>query len=250
MIKRLSFAALACVASTAQATTTIDFNELDPANRPLFSGTNFDGNNPGFNSQDAVFQGGFWGGFSYSNDTDTTTPGFTNQYAAYTGTDYSGTGNYAIASGGGSTFVLPAGMTVQSIRVTNTTYAVLSMLSGDQFAKAFGGVSGDDPDFFDVIFTGKDDLDQETGSVTFRLADYTFADNNQDYIVDTWERIDLTALGSATSVALTWESSDVNSGGFINTPLYIAADNLVLVPEPTSAMLLALSGLAVLRRRR
>lgn len=249
MKKQLSFAALVLVASAVEA-TTVDFDELDPVNRPLYSGTNFDGNNPGFTSQGAVFEGGFWSGFSYSNDNDTTTAGFTNQYAAYTGTDFSGTGNYAIASGGGSSFVLPAGMTVQSIRVTNTTYAVLSMLSGDQFAKAFGGVSGDDPDYFDVIFTGKDGLDQETGSVTFRLADYTFADNSQDYIVDTWELIDLTVLGNATSVELTWESSDVNAGGFINTPLYIAVDNLVLVPEPTSAALLALSGLAVLRRRR
>ena len=243
MKTRLSFAAFALVASTAQANSTIDFDELDPAARPIYSGST-----PNFTSQGATFFGGAWSGWSYSNDNDTTTPGFTNQYAAYTGTDYSGTGNYGIVFSS-STFSLPTGKTIESLRITNTTYAALSMLSGDQFAKQFGGVTGDDPDFFEVTFTGKDDLDQTTGTVTFRLADYTFVDNNQDYIVDDWTLLDMTALGDATSVQTSWASSDV--GGFgINTPLYAAIDQIVLVPEPSSAVLLALAGLAMTRRRR
>lgn len=231
------------LASTAHA-NTIDLDELNPADRPAYG----DASNTGFNSGGATFNTQQWSGWTYSDDNDTTTPGFTNQYAAYTGTDVSGSGNYAIASGS-STIDLPAGQTALSVRVTNTTYAALSMLNGDSFAKAFGGESGDDPDYFDVIFTGKDNADQTTGTVTFRLADYTFADNSQDYIVDSWQQLDLTPLGDATSIQTSWASTD-GVGDFINTPRYVAIDNLTLVPEPGSAALLALAGLLATRRRR
>lgn len=250
MKKLLTTTLLAASASAAHATTTIDFDELDPGNRPDY----FD-DITGFTSQGVSFSAASFSGFSYSNDNDTTTPGFGNQYAAYTGTDFSGTGNYAINFYSPftptSVIDLPAGQTAQSVYVTNTTYAALSMLNGDSFAKAFGGQTGDDPDYFDVIFTGfagGNATGGETGTVTFRLADYTFADNSLDYIVDTWELVDLTALGNAASIQVSFASTDV--GGFgINTPQYVALDNLVIVPEPAGLGLLALGGLVLLRRR-
>jgi hypothetical protein len=237
------------IAHTAQA-ATINFDELNPLNRPAYNAAN-----PGFVSQGTTFFGGSYSGWTYSNDNDTTTPGFTNQYAAYTGTDSSGTGNYAVAFppyGSPAVIDLPAGQTPTSVLVTNTTYAALSMLHGDDYAKQFGGVTGDDPDFFDVIFTGHDaagGTGNVTGTSTFRLADYTFGDNAQDYIVDMWESLDLTPLGAAVSISLSWSSSDVGTFG-INTPTYVAIDNLILVPEPASVMLLAgaMSLLCVRRR--
>jgi hypothetical protein len=45
-------------------------------------------------------------------------------------------------------FTSPTPVTVTGAYFTNTTYAALSMLSGDSFAKKFGGASGDDPDWF------------------------------------------------------------------------------------------------------
>lgn len=237
-------AAIAITLASAAHANTIDFDELNPADRPAYG----DAGNTGFSSGGATFNTQQWSGWTYSDVNDTTTAGYANQYAAYTGTDVSGSGNYAIASGS-SNVDLPAGQTAQSVRVTNTTYAALSMLNGDSFAKAFGGESGDDPDYFDVIFTGKDNADQTTGTVTFRLADYTFADNSQDYIVDTWQQVDLTPLGDAASIETSWASTDVGDFG-INTPRYVAIDNLTLVPEPGSAALLALAGLLATRRRR
>ncbi len=242
----LTLVAGTVLANTAQG-TVVDFDELNPADRPLYGPAS-----PSFVSKGATFQGGFYSGWTYSDDSDTVTPGFTNQYAAYTGADLSGSGNYGIAYSS-AVLDLPAGQTPVSVYLTNTTYAALSMLQGDSYAKVFGGVSGDDPDYFDVTFTGYSAAGATgavTGSTTFRLADYTFSDNAQDYLVDTWELVDLTPLGTAASIGLSWDSTDVGTYG-INTPLYVAADNLVLVPEPgTALVLLSGSGLMGLGRRR
>lgn len=249
-------AGLIAGASTAQTTTDFDGLNL-PASGfvnggPVTSTTLYNVDGVVFNNSftdTGTFT--FWSGFSFSNVNDTSTPGFGNQYAAYTGTDVSGDGNYAVAFP--TAFIdLPLGQSIGSIRVTNTTYAALSMLNGDTFAKQFGGVTGDDPDFFDVIFTGytgSGASGSETGTVSFRLADYTFTDNSNDYIVDTWELVDLTGLGDANSIGISFASSDAGSFG-INTPTYVALDNLVIVPEPSSLAILALSGIATTRRRR
>jgi hypothetical protein len=99
------------------------------------------------------------------------------------------------------------------------------MRDGDSFAKKFGGVSGNDPDFFSVTFNGFS-YGQPVGSpVTFFLADFRFEDNTLDYIVRDWTRVDLTALGTVDSVAYHFESSDIGDFG-INTPLYFCMDDL------------------------
>jgi hypothetical protein len=108
-----------------------------------------------------------------------------------------------------------------------------------------------------VIITGYDSpggVGAVTGSVTFRLADYTFTNNAQDYIVDEWTLVDLAGLGSAASLNFSWASTDM-SFGFINTPTYVALDNLsfTAVPEPASAAALVgglCLGFVALRRRR
>jgi hypothetical protein len=212
---------------------------------------------------------GFWSGWAYSNTTDTTTGNFLNEQSAAPGGGSNGRGGkdgaapgetYALAydSGVGRTlFNLPAGVILESVDWTNGTYPLFSMTNGDAFAKKFGGESGDDPDFFRAILTGYVGLDGQgpaTGTVRLDLADFTSADNSNDFIVDTWQvNEDLTALGNAQSVGVTFESSDVGMFG-INTPRYLFIDNLqysiTAVPEPASATLLALTGILVACRRR
>lgn len=205
--------------------------------------------------------GSFWNGWSYSNVVDTTTPGFLNQYASATGGGSDGLGGvdvggtYAVAFGSNAFFDFATPTIVQSADVANTTFASLSLRTGDQFAKRFGGESGNDPDFFRATLTGFDDVGRggsPTGSVTIDLADFTSDDNSLDFILDQWLNVDLRSLGVVRSIGVTFASSDVGRFG-INTPTYLALDNLQItaVPEPGSLALLAsLAGVGLLVRRR
>ena len=203
---------------------------------------------------------GSWSGWSLSNVQNTTTPGRGNQYASRPGGGSNGTGginngNYAVAFDSGAFFNLPNNTIALSARVTNTTYAALSMQDGDAFAKKFGGVSGNDPDFFSATFTGFDaqgGTGATTGSLEVLLADYRFDNNSQDFLLSNWINIDLTSLGSAKSIGITFASSDVGAFG-INNPTYLAFDDLVVsaVPEPSSlAIFGAIAILGAWRSRR
>ena len=86
-----------------------------------------------------------------------------------------------------------------------------------------------------------------TGEVEFYLADYRFADNGEDYIVDTWEYIDLSSLGAVKSLEFGLSSSDVGDFG-MNTPAYFALDTVV--PEPSSMALMVFGSLLISRRRK
>lgn len=266
MRKLFLISLLSLASNWAHADVLITFDELSDYNGmaiPPGTGQYYDGYGFGapagsWSSQGAQFNTNEWGpGWSYSNVNDTVLEGFTNQWAAFTGTDVSGDGNYAIATSfapNGAFFNLSVLSVIQSVYVTNTTWAALSMLNGDQFAKKFGGSSGNDPDWFKVTFTGFSDANA-SGSVTgfqeFYLADYRFADNSQDYIVSSWSLVSLITLGSVRSVGISLESSDSGQNG-INTPAYVAIDNLLIsvVPEPSSISLVALSGLLITVRRR
>ncbi len=190
---------------------------------------------------------GSWDGWAYSNTTDTTIAGFTNQYSAYTGGGYGGSGNYGVYCEPWSlspTVELAPGTAVTGAYFTNTTYAALSMLNGDSFAKEFGGDSGSDPDWFKLTITGLDALDAPTGLVEFYLADYRFTDNARDYIIDVWSWVDLTDLGNATKLAFDLSSSDNGDYG-MNTPGYFALDNLTTqaVSEPSTLVMLGVGAL-------
>lgn len=204
--------------------------------------------------------GGFWSGWAYSNVINSVSSGFTNQYASAAGGGSNAMGgvsageNYAIGYQAGSYFNLPAGMAPASVDVTNSTYARNSMRDGDAFAKNFGGATGNDMDRFSVSFIGHDGLNASgsvIAAVEVALADFTFADNTQDFILSDWTNIDLTSLTGSRSVSLQFASTDVGQFG-INTPTFVAIDNLSLVsvPEPGGlGTLCIITALAFARRR-
>jgi MYXO-CTERM domain-containing protein len=213
------------------------------------------------NAYDATF--GVWSGWAISSMTDTTTPGFTNQYSAIPGSGAGGSQTYAVAftfgptadpfNPSGSYINLAPGTTPVSVQVTNTTYDYLSMLNGDQFAKKFGP-----GDYFllDVRgYTGLAGTGTQVGEVDFYLANFLGSNSS---IINTWQTLDLSPLAGAESLQFGLSSSDNNSTFGMNTPAFFAIDNLVLgtsaVPEPCGLLsmalgLIGLGGLAWKRRR-
>ena len=257
LVAGLSF----CLASAAAA-WTVDLEDvganLPSGGLPYDNGATGGG---GFSSRGVDFnnehQDGFWSGFAYSQVTDNTTPGFGNQYSAFPGQGSDGSATYAVGfqdffGGNVPTLSFGAAQQLVGVQLSNTTYAALSMLEGDAFARRFGEPPGggpgiSHPDWFLLTLTGFDDLGSETGVIDFYLADYRFADDRLDFVVDTWTYVDLSGLGSVRSITFELSGSDV--GGFgLNTPSYFALDNLI-VPEPSSGQLLGLC-LVVLGLRR
>ncbi len=179
----------------------------------------------------------FWSGWAYSNISDNTTPGFMNQYSAITGSglDTIGpqSGKYAISyvSGQGSVihFDNPSAHEVKGAFLTNSTYAALSMMHGDAYAKQFGGPSGNDPDWFKLYVSGYRN-NQPTDTVEFYLADYRFSNNTENYIIQTWQWLELSTLGKVDSLLFWLNSTDVGDWG-MNTPAYFALDMLHVVTD-------------------
>jgi len=184
----------------------------------------------------------FWnGGIAISQWNDMTTTGYLNQCSVYYKDAATGYGGY----NGSKTFAVATGYNdpifMGDIRssltfddntteaafdhfwVTNNTYAALSMMNGDGYAKKFG--SGD---WFKLVINAYDKSGNSTGNtVEFYLAD--FRTSTSPGIITEWKKVDLTPLGSHVhTVKFDLQSSDTGSSG-MNTPAYFCFDNLVFV---------------------
>ncbi len=182
--------------------------------------------------------GGTWNGFSISNITDNTTGGWFNQYCAYPGSGSGNSENYGIFFDSGLVYPSLGNLEFLEFKITNTTYAAISMRDGDSFAKQFGspldaygntdGTNGED--FFKVWIICESTGGQKD-SIEFYLADYRFADSTQGYIVDTWETIDLTVMPfQVDNINFRFESSDNHPTFGMNTPAYFAIDDIKTAP--------------------
>lgn len=213
----LTFSSIAgaAVSTFEDLTPTTPYN--GPGGGAYWNGADGSG---GFISGDAWFTNqydstyGSWSGWAYSNTTDITTPGHTNQYTAIAGGGADGSSNYGVAyisSWAGDYAQLYFGINsgnyeqpVLGAYITNTTYAYLSMKNGDNYAKKFGGDDGTDPDWFKLTIYGLDSNYQRMNDnyVEFYLADYRFDDSSQDYFVGEWTWVDLSSLGRCQALNL------------------------------------------------
>ncbi len=226
-----------------------DFEDLIIEPDSYWNGADLSG---GFTSGLAYFPNVFdttwmsWSQWAYSNMADDTTAGWLNQFSAITAEGYDPVAsegkNYGLAyvpTDFMTGEIIPitmnfADLNVHEIRgfyITNSTYAALAMEDGDAVSKKFGGESGDDPDYFKLMVWGLLN-GSATDTVEFFLADYCFTNNDEDYIVKSWEWIDLESLGEVDSLMFSMESTDVGLYG-INTPTYFCIDNVTIVPDDT-----------------
>jgi hypothetical protein len=199
----------------------IDLEDLPLSTESYWNGSDGSG---AFTSGNATFSNsynaewGSWEGFSYSNLTDTTTEGYAGQYSAIANGGASNTETYVIGycsafAASPPTVTFFSEQAVTGAYVTNNTYAYYSMLNGDQFAKKF-----EKDDWFTLAITGKDANGGVTGTVNFNLA-------TGATIINTWEWVDLSTLGTVKSVEFTLSSSDTGDYG-MNTPAYFCMDFL------------------------
>jgi len=249
-------AALLALPATA---AVISFEDLG-----LGANTNRENLTPGFTSGGATFAntwtdwGTFtgWNGFAQSTRINTTTPGWTNQFSSYSGSGAGGSATYAVGYDDGyspavdMTITFPSDVTVNGLHVNNTTYTALTIRDGDA---AFGVLPFDAGDWYKLILQGFDASNGSLGAIDFYLADYRSLIPAERYIISAWTYIDLSSLGpTVRQLKMTLDSSDVGAFG-INTPTYVAVDNVTYtVPEPGAAGLLlaGLGGLWAYVRRR
>lgn len=239
-MKQIFTISLLLIYSILGAQNTSDFENF---NIPVDSFLNGSDGQGGFsdgyiflpNNYDSAFNS--FDGWAISATRDTLTPGFMNPFSSITGMGADSSDTYAVSFKFGAENIMrleneAVGKIVSGMMITNNTYAALSMRDGDGFAKKFGGVSGDDPDFFLLTIKAYRNGVQSTDSVNFYLADYRFSDNSEDYIVDEWTFVDLSSLGEADSLGFTLNSSDVGMFG-MNTPAYFCIDNVQIGEEAT-----------------
>lgn len=176
------------------------------------------------------------------------------------GSGASGSSTWLVANGdnfqpgiGGSTFqdigpimLAPTGSVFDSVFVNNTETAAFVLQTGNFSARAFGSIDQDES--FVARFVDLSPGADGSSFVEVELASFDSATNSLSILSD-WTRVDLSGLGGATRIGIDFDSTDV--GGFgVNTPAYIALDNLtiVAVPEPSSiALALAFCVFGVVR---
>ncbi len=238
-MRKLYFFVLLCLLSASLSAQVIDFEDLTLPTDSFWNGSDQSG---GFTSGNAYFSNSFtdwgngitsWSGFAYSNMLDTVIQSYSNQYSCYAGTQTPNSTIFGLSYNSidwMTTEVIPNFLLfnntvkIQSIDVTNSTYAALTMLNGDMYSKKFGGPSGNDPDWFKLTIKGYLDNTLK-GVVEFYLADYRFTNNDSDYIVKQWTTIDISSLGVINKLAFSLSSSDTGTYG-MNTPAYFCFDNI------------------------
>lgn len=151
-----------------------------------------------------------WNGIVISNHTDMTTPDYVNDKSVYATSGADGSSQFAVAFYGAWT-AAPYGIPLvrfatavspKSVAVANTTYFYLYAKEATSVADVKGVITG---------YNGE----TKTGEVKFVMADQA-----SGTVQSGWETLDLSSLGTVTSMTFTVESEDTSC------PYYFAIDNL------------------------
>ncbi|MEI7525595.1 MAG: DUF4465 domain-containing protein [Mariniphaga sp.] len=213
-------------------TKIVNFENLTLGSSLFWNGSDLTGK---FQSSDMAFDNNFnssygsWDGFVYSQKNDIIASDYTNQYSVFDGSN--GTNKFTLyyppfGSDEYATFLNDSAYLIKSIKICNSTYTALTIKKGDpSFAKKFGGVSGNDPDWFKMTVIGYNAAGDSVKSLDFYLADFRFTDNTKDYIVNKWTLVNLSSLGKVNKLTFRFSSTDNGDYG-MNTPAYVCLDDL------------------------
>ena len=211
-----------------ESIATITFSDLALAADSRWNGSDESG---GFTSGIAAFSNSFtdwgggytsWSGFGYSNQNDTATAGYANEFSVYTASA-NANGTFAVCyvsdyegdSAPSITFGKPVALKTADFALN--TYAYKSIRYGDEAGKKFAA-----GDWYKIIISGYRADGSKTADLDVYLADFR---DGKNVLVSSWTSVDLSALGSASRLAFAASSSDVGAWG-INTPSYFCIDNI------------------------
>jgi hypothetical protein len=213
----------------------------------IFTSNYVEGEFKFLNVYDTTFSAewGYWSeGWAFSNLTPNNVSGVSGTYNSFAGGAAVGS-SYALGKRGSEIYINPElneAVMINSLAITNSSYAALSMLNGDFFGKQFGstlnangevdGTNGEDWFLLEIV---GHKLDGTTDTVEFYLADYRFSDDADDYIVDEWTSLDLSSLGYLSKLEFLLSSSDTGDFG-MNTPGFFALDNIQYTITSTASL--------------
>ena len=165
-----------------------------------------------------------WGGVAYSNQTKTTFNSlFPDQFNSVVGHGVNGSKNYAVAYAYGQHTV--------EVRATHAGPAVIpgTFVTNTAWVKEVtqkGTGMGDEPhtpfhkgDYLLLIASNN-----KGQSIEFPLVDYRSSNDAEHYIIDSWQWLDLSALGETESVIFSMKGTRIANGG-TTIPAYFCLDD-------------------------
>ncbi|WP_163628772.1 DUF4465 domain-containing protein [Paludibacter sp. 221] len=231
----LALGFVSCKTETETKDYLITFEDVTLGNDGYWDGSDKSGK---FTSEGFEFQNSYtiwpsgmtsWNGFACSSKTDTETQGFLNQFSVIAGKGANNTKQFAVIFDNDATFTCPKNengyYTIQSLMITNSTYAYLYMKEGDGYNEPF-----ETDDFFKVIIKGFKGT-TETGTIEYYLADFR---EGKQFISKEWATVNLSSLGEVDKVTFSFDSTDKSEYEgvvYLNNPAYACVDNILLTQE-------------------
>lgn len=168
-----------------------------------------------------------WYNFGYANQTATNYETFTDkqqQFRNAIGAGYDGSENFAVYyAQGGKVHVTnnAEGDILRGFYITNAAWTLKAMKEGDGMSTEAGGFKKGD--YLKLTIRGEK-ADGTQASLDYYLADYRASNVADHYMIDTWQWVDLRALGKVKNITFRFEGTKKNNYG-LTTPTYFCMDN-------------------------
>lgn len=126
---------------------------------------------------------------------------------------------------------------LKSVELCNTSYVYGTMMNANPYGTTPDKSLKEAKGWFKAEFYGFDAEGNPTNGgkpVEFYLADYRDGSATYTEAIDAWKTCDLSALGKVNAVEINFKGSDYGQWG-LNTPAYVALDNLRVDVTPATA---------------
>lgn len=171
--------------------------------------------------QDQTYLSTWWSGIACSNNKDTLSVGYGNQYSVFANSGATGSEKFALVGSDSATCTFQMPVVVKSMMVNNSTYVYWALKDGNDGAGYVSKFTAGD--YFQVTVIGYDSTNVRTGQVVVPLADFR---DSKTYICKDWTKISLESLGKVKTLQFAFTSTDTGVFG-MNTPAYFCIDNIV-----------------------